>query len=282
MLFATIIYAMQLAFVRAIFVNKLHNHWEMMIEFIKIKNQDSADISLSYRFFGLACWGASIFIYLFSLLVLIAISIYISFDKSSYLIASMFGFLAIMAAVLSWSRKATSMPDMEKIKRIVFSKSLDRLISRFDRVGIAGAILSLVIALHALGSFFFCDLDRLSFELNDACCIKEIQKELSHITYFHSFAMMSGVLYVYSTHYIMSSVNTESLNLAFRLIAAGALIFYGSVQTVILIATHLPIYVYVYMIGPGGDLPIQEVIVTLTPAMVGVVGGFLSGLPGRK
>ena len=94
--------------------------------------------------------------------------------------------------------------------------------------------------------------------------------------------MMSGVLYVYSTHYIMSSVNTESLNLAFRLIAAGALIFYGSVQTVILIATHLPIYVYVYMIGPGGDLPIQEVIVTLTPAMVGVVGGFLSGLPGRK
>lgn len=283
LLLATLIYAMQLIFVKTIFVNKLRNYWNALIERVKgYRGDDQAEILLSHRFFVLACWGASIFAYIFSLLVLIIVSIYISSDKSSLWISVLFGLLAIIVVIISCSKKAISMPYIENLKELIFLGSFGKLIQLFDRLGVAGAIFSLVIALHALGSIFLCDFNQLGATCDNFCSTKEIKKELSYITYCHSFAMMSGILYVYATHYIMSSVHIRTLYLEFRLIATGVLIFYGSVQTMILVATHLPVYVYVYIIGPGDNLPIEEFIVTLGPAIVGIIGGFISGLPGRR
>ena len=273
LLIATVVYSLQLTLVKWLFVHEMKESWSRLEKLNESQNKADVENQISHRFFSLACWAASILFLLFSLLILLSMTAYVGYKVSSSKILIVFTAFALMVAILAYKYNTESIPSIANLKREFLSPSLHKWSMVIDRLGVAATVLVLVMTLHALGSMMGYKENGSSFDNED---MKQI---LGYITYFHSFAVMSGIFYVYTTHQILSNVGNARMKQEFPMISLGLLMFYGAVQTILIVSVHLPVYAHLYtMSGKMEDVPIGEIVSALGPLLLSVAGSIVAKL----
>lgn len=276
LLIAATVYSLQLYFVRLIFVTTMKDEWQQL-EQLEVEQNGKEEKHFSKRFFSFACWGAAIIFLVFSLLILLLVTSYVGYKNSTPIIQIIFCLLAILGAFLAYNYNAESIKSVMNLKQKFFSHQLGKWVTKIDRLGVAATVLVLVVTLHALGSMLRQGGDNWCFENEDT---KQI---LGYITYLHSFAVMSGIFYVYTTHQILSRARNKRMNEEFPLISLGLLVFYGAVQTILIIAVHFPVYAHVYSTNNSmEDVPIGEMLSAMGPLILSVTGGIVAKLSDRR
>ncbi|MCY4005554.1 MAG: hypothetical protein OXE84_01810 [Rhodobacteraceae bacterium] len=259
-LIAALVYALQLSLVQRLFVDQMEGEWTDL----EARETGCDDMGTEYRFssqfLSLACWGAAAFLLFLFLALLLCATILVGYRLSPLCIHIAFAMFALVGAVLAYCLNGESIPSATNLKEKFFPK-MHHWIRMIDKLAVAMTVLVLVMTLHALGSIL-----GITDQHNS------MRPLLKYITYLHSFAVMSGVFYVYMTHQILSHVNSQRMQDEFPMISLGLLLFYGGAQTVLIIAVHFPVYLRLYPLSGGESaVPIGEIISALGPLISSLV-----------
>ncbi|MXX91137.1 MAG: hypothetical protein F4213_16625 [Boseongicola sp. SB0677_bin_26] len=273
LLIATLVYAVQLILVKWLFVYEIGASWSELERLNKCQEASVADSQFSQKVFSLSCWAAATLFLFFSLITLLLIVVYVGSKVSSNEVQLSFGAFAILVAVLAYHYNTESIPSVTKLKQKFLSPSLRKWNLVIDRAGVAATVLVLIMTLHALGSM-------LGFEANGPTfSISEMRHILGKITYFHSFAIICGICYVYMTHQVLANVESARMKKEFPTISLGLFMFYGAVQTILILSVHLPVYAHLYTVtGEIEDVPIGEVVSALGPLILSIAGAIVAKL----
>lgn len=276
LLIAATVYTLRLRFVNRVFVDSMKDQWRRLEETDRGESAGEGG-AFPLRFFSLSCRGASIFFLALSLLVLLSVSSCFGYLMSAAWIRLAFAAFAVLGAFLAYRCNAESVPTVANLRRKHLPEPPGRWVGAFNRAGVAATVLVLVVTLHALGSM----LRHGDCASHPTC--EDLKRMLGCITHLHSFAVMSGIFCVHATHQLLSSAGSVRLSSReFPLKSLGLLTFCGSVQTVLTVSVHFPVYAHVCTLdGRLGDVPLGEVAFATGPLVFSIAGGIVAKFSNR-
>ena len=234
------------------------------------KNKESARFTV---LFGRVCWAASTFSFLVVAVGLAVFSILVirRLDDTFFLI--LFLILSLTnATVFGFHSSFKELTDATK--KIFDEKNIQKCIYLWKYISVFVGVFALIITIGASTSTMFlimCEINHPEEKIGRYGILIEA------LVYMHSATLVVMLMNTYFTNYFPGTAIDDPKH-RWRTVAATLTVYIGAVQTLLLIAAHFPVLVFIWWkVEDSVDIPfLTSGIAFLFPAMAGVFSAILS------
>lgn len=275
------VYAVSLWFEWFIYVK--NDRW-LELDLMK-KPQKNMDI-LSFRvLLGRTCWAVSAFSFLVMAVGLSIISGLMMRDLIDCRFLIFFVTLGFFCGVCTYHHRnfaiiedATMKIFSHKGKRKKYTTG--RIINIWKCIIVAVSVFGLVVTIGASTSTFVQFVNVEANEIKDIISKHETNIEI--LIYIHSITLVILLMHIYFDNSLPDTAIDDPVR-RWRKVAASITLYLGSVQTLLLVAVHLPVFVFVWMKFKEslGISFFASGIAILGPVLTGTLSALLSHFRGR-